>query len=84
MERPLYEHFHLIFGTSTTDLSDQHFDGHPYATRRSVNHMIRAGLIEEHEATGPEGQSFKVLTGYQAKSWTTPRRIVAKVGAPPR
>ena len=25
-------------------------------------HMIRAGLIEEHEATGPEGQSFKVLT----------------------
>ena len=24
--------------------------------------MIRAGLIEEHEATGPQGQSFKVLT----------------------
>ena len=24
--------------------------------------MIRAGLIEEHEATGPEGQSFNVLT----------------------
>ena len=24
--------------------------------------MIRAGLIEEHEATGPEGGTFKVLT----------------------
>ena len=52
----------LYRAVSYTDLSDQHFDGHPYATRRSVNHMIRAGLIEEHEATGPEGQSFKVLT----------------------
>ena len=52
----------LYRAVSYTDLSDQHFDGHPYATRRSVNHMTRAGLIEEHEATGPEGQSFKVLT----------------------
>ena len=52
----------LYRAVSYTDLSDQHFDGHPYATRRSVNHMIRAGLIEEHEATGPEGQTFTVLT----------------------
>ena len=52
----------LYRAVSYTDLSDQHFDGHPYATRRSVNHMIRAGLIEEHEATGPQGQSFTVLT----------------------
>ena len=52
----------LYRAVSYTDLSDQHFDGHPYATRRSVNHLIRAGLIEEHEATGPQGQSFKVLT----------------------
>ena len=52
----------LYRAVSYTDLSDQHFDGHPYATRRSVNHMIRAGLIEEHEATGPQGQSFNVLT----------------------
>ena len=52
----------LYRAVSYKDLSDQHFDGHPYATRRSVNHMIRAGLIEEHAATGPEGQSFKVLT----------------------
>ena len=52
----------LYRAVSYTDLSDQHFDGHPYATRRSVNHMIRAGLIEEHEATGPDGQTFTVLT----------------------
>ena len=52
----------LYRAVSYTDLSDQHFDGHPYATRRSVNHMIRAGLIEEHEATGPEGHTFTVLT----------------------
>ena len=52
----------LYRAVSYTDLSDQHFDGHPYATRRSVNHMIRAGLIEEHEATGPQGNTFTVLT----------------------
>ena len=52
----------LYRAVSYTDLSDQHFDGHPYATRRSVNHMIRAGLIEEHAATGPEGHTFTVLT----------------------
>ena len=52
----------LYRAVSYTDLSDRHFDGHPYATRRSVNHLIRAGLIEEHEATGPEGNTFTVLT----------------------
>ena len=52
----------LYRAVSYTDLSERHFDAHPYTTRRSVNYMIRAGLIEEHEATGPQGQSFKVLT----------------------
>ena len=52
----------LYRAVSYKDLAAKHFDGHPYATRRSVNHMIRAGLIEEHEATGPEGNTFKVLT----------------------
>ncbi len=52
----------LYRAVSYTDLSDQYFDGHPYATRRSVNHMIRAGLIEEHAATGSEGNTFTVLT----------------------
>ena len=52
----------LYRAVSYTDLSDQHFDGHPYATRRAVNHLVRAGLVEEHEAQGPEGHSFTVLT----------------------
>ena len=52
----------LYRAVSYTHLSERHFDAHPYATRRAVNHMIRGGLIEEHEATGPEGHTFKVLT----------------------
>ena len=47
---------------SYKDISEQHYDGHPYATRRAVSRMVRDGFIEEHEATGPEGNSFKVLT----------------------
>ena len=52
----------LYRAVSYTDLSEQHFDGHPYTTRRLVTHMTRAGLIEEHEATGPGGNTFTVLT----------------------
>ena len=50
---------------SYKDLSEQHYDNHPYVTRRAVNRMVRAGLIEEHEATGPQGNTFKVLTATQ-------------------
>ena len=32
----------LYRAVSYTDLSERHFDAHPYATRRAVNHMIRA------------------------------------------
>ena len=52
----------LYRAVSYTDLSAQHFDGHPYTTRRLVTQMTRAGLIEEHEATGPHGNTFTVLT----------------------
>ena len=38
----------LYRAVSYTDLSDQHFDGHPYATRRSVNHMIRCTYGKPH------------------------------------
>ena len=44
------------------DISEQHYDNHPYATRRAVNRMVRDGKLEEHEATGPQGNTFKVLT----------------------
>ena len=52
----------LYRAVSYTDLSAQHFDGHPYTTRRLVTQMRRAGLIEEHEARGPGGNTFTVLT----------------------
>ena len=52
----------LYRAVSYTDLSEQHFDGHPFATRRLVTQMKRAGLIEEHEARGPRGNTFTVLT----------------------
>ena len=45
-----------------TDISEQHYDAHPYATRRAVSRMVRDGMIEEHEATGPQGHTFTVLT----------------------
>ena len=52
----------LYRAVSYTDLSDTHFDGHPFTTRRLVTQMKHAGLIEEHEATGPRGNTFTVLT----------------------
>ena len=44
------------------DLSEAHFDGHPYATRRAVDRMIHSGDVEEHTAEGPQGGTYKVLT----------------------
>ena len=44
------------------DISEQHYDAHPYATRRAVSRMVRDGMIAEHEATGPAGNPFTVLT----------------------
>ena len=58
---------------SYTDLSEQHYDGHPYAARRAVTRMVRAGLIEEHEATGPQGNPFTVLTATQRGRGRRPR-----------
>ena len=52
----------LYRAVSYKDLSERHFDGHPFATRRMVTQMKQAGLIEEHEARGPGGNTFKVLT----------------------
>ena len=47
---------------SYKDLSDTHFDGHPYATRRAVDQMVRQGLVREHQAEGPHGGAYTVLT----------------------
>ena len=52
----------LYRAVSYTDLSAQHFDGHPYATRRAVDQMVRHGHLQEHEARGPDGGTYTVLT----------------------
>ena len=44
------------------DISEAHFDSHPYATRRAVDQMIQRGDVEEHTAKGPQGGAYKVLT----------------------
>ena len=44
------------------DLAEAHFDGHPYATRRAVDRMIRGGHVQEHTTKGPQGGIYKVLT----------------------
>ena len=47
---------------SYRDLSATHFDGHPYATRRAVDQLVRHGLVTEHDAQGPHGGTYRVLT----------------------
>ena len=44
------------------DLSEAHFDGHPYTTRRAVDRMIQQGDVQEHTAKGLQGGTYKVLT----------------------
>ena len=44
------------------DVADAHFEGHPYAARRAVDQMVRAGHVREHTAEGPQGGNYKVLT----------------------
>ena len=44
------------------DLVEAHFEGHPYAARRAVDRMVRAGHVREHTAHGPQGGAHKVLT----------------------
>ena len=49
-------------GVAYRDLAEAHFDGHPYAARRAVDRMVRAGHVREHTARGPQGGTYKVLT----------------------
>ena len=44
------------------DMSEAHFDSHPYATRRAVDRMIQRGDVREMAAKGPRGGTYKVLT----------------------
>ena len=47
---------------ATRDLAEAHFEGHPFAARRAVDRMVRAGHVREHTACGPQGGAYKVLT----------------------
>ena len=47
---------------ATRDLAEAHFEGHPFAARRAVDRMVRAGHVREHTARGPQDGAFKVLT----------------------
>ena len=67
----------LYRAVSYRDLSDRHFDGHPFTTRRLVTQMTQAGLIEEHQASGPHGNTFTVLTATQRGKDAAHRAAVA-------
>ena len=62
----------LYRAVSYTDLSEQHFDGHPYATRRAVDQMVRHGHIQEHEARGPDGGTYTVLRPAERRRFSRP------------
>ena len=47
---------------SYRDLAESQFGGHPYTARRAVDRMIRDGHMREHQAKGPRGGTYKVLT----------------------
>ena len=47
---------------SYRDLAESQFGGHPYTARRAVDQMIRDGRMREHQAKGPRGGTYKVLT----------------------
>ena len=64
---------------SYRDLSEAHFGGHPFATRKAVDRMIRAGLMREHQAKGPKGGAFKVLTVTEAGAREA-RQLAVKQG----
>ena len=47
---------------SYRNLAESQFKGHPYTARRAVDQMIRNGHMREHQAKGPRGGTYKVLT----------------------
>ena len=64
---------------SYRDLTESHFDGHPYTARRAVDRMIRDGHMQEHKAKGPRGGTYKVLTVTEAGARKA-RQCAAELG----
>ena len=46
---------------SYSDIVRQHFGGHPYAARRGVDRLVRAGYLAQSREPGPKGGTFLVL-----------------------
>ena len=43
------------------DIVQHHFGGHPYAARRGVDRLVRAGHLAQTREAGPKGGTFLVL-----------------------
>lgn len=43
------------------DVVQHHFGGHPYAARRGVDRLVRAGYLAQTREPGPKGGTFLVL-----------------------
>ena len=69
----------LYRNVSYRDLSESHFGGHPFTTRKAVDRMIRDGLMREHQAKGPKGGTYKVLTVTEAGAREA-RQLAVKQG----
>ena len=67
---------------SYRDLAEARFGGHPYTTRKAVNAWIRDGIVEQHTATGPRGNPFKLLT-LTERGVAETRELAAKRGMDP-
>ena len=44
-----------------SDLVQHHFGGHPYAARRGVDRLVRAGYLVQSREPGPKGGTFLVV-----------------------
>lgn len=64
------------------DIVDAHFGGHPYAARRGIDKLKRAGLLEEQKAKGPQGGTFSVLTATREGAQLA-RKLAARRGYDP-
>ena len=61
------------------DLADRHFGGHPYAARRGVDRLVRAGFLVQEKATGPKGGTFLVVHPTQCGAEAA-RSLVPRAG----
>lgn len=64
------------------DLVQAHFGGHPYAARRGVDRLVRAGFVVQDKAAGPKGGTFLVVHPTQ-RGAEAARSLLRKAGLDP-